>query len=88
MERFEFLGKKSRTETNIAKKQYQKLDNTFVFDKTIKKEGPIFENHNKSNLIYLKISIFFTNIIVMIKNLIIFLSNQSICFYTIFLKIN
>ena len=41
------LGKKLKARTDIAKKQYQKLDNTFEFDKIIKKE-----NYSKSNLIY------------------------------------
>ena len=33
-------------------KQYQKLDNTFGFDKIIKEEERTFKNYNKSNLIY------------------------------------
>ena len=39
IKRFEYspLDKESNAQTNIAKKQYQKLDNTFEFDKTIKK---------------------------------------------------
>ena len=38
--RFEYfpLGNKLKEQTDIAKKQYQKLDDTFKFDKTIKKE--------------------------------------------------
>ena len=40
--KFEYssLGKELNTQTNIVKKQYQKLDNTFGFDKIIKKEEP------------------------------------------------
>ena len=36
--RFEYwpLGKELRAQTNIAEKQYQKLDNIFVFDKIFK----------------------------------------------------
>ena len=46
------LGKKLKPQSNIAKKQYQKLDHTFEFNKIIKKEEPTFNNYNKSNLIY------------------------------------
>ena len=40
IKRFEYfrLGKELKEQTDIAKKQYQKLDDTFKFDKTIKKE--------------------------------------------------
>ena len=41
------LGKEIKAQTDIAKKQYQKLDITFEFDKQIKKEEPTFENYNK-----------------------------------------
>ena len=34
------------------KKQYQKLYNTYQFDKIIEKEKPTFEKYNRSNLIY------------------------------------
>ena len=42
LKKFEYssLGKELNTQTNIVKKQYQKLDNTFGFDKIIKKEEP------------------------------------------------
>ena len=42
MERFECspLGKELKVQTDIPKKQYQKLDNTFQFDQIIKKEEP------------------------------------------------
>ena len=51
---FEYLllGKKLKSQTDIAKKQYQKLDVTFEFDKIIKKEKPTLENYSKSDLIY------------------------------------
>ena len=54
IERFEysFLGKELKAQTGIAKKQCQKLHNTFKFDKIIKKEKPILKKYNKSNLIY------------------------------------
>ena len=39
MKRFEYLslGREFKAWTDIAKKQYQKLDNTFEFDQVIKK---------------------------------------------------
>ena len=46
------LGKKSRAQTDTAKKQYQKLGDTYELDKIIKKENPKLKKHNKSNLIY------------------------------------
>ena len=54
MKRFEYslLGKELKSQTDIAKKQYQKLDDTFKFDKIIKKEESTFKKCNKSNLIY------------------------------------
>ena len=49
MKRFEYspLGKELKKQTGFAEKQYQKLDNTYEFDKIVKKE-----NYSKSNLIY------------------------------------
>ena len=55
MNLFEFPPFKQRiksTKTGIAKKQYQKLDNNFGFDRIIKKEELTFRNYNKQNLIY------------------------------------
>ena len=54
MKRFEYSpsGKEIKAQNDIAKKQYQKLDDTFEFDKIIKKEKPAFENYSKSTLIY------------------------------------
>ena len=56
MKIFEYLplGKKLKTQTDIARKEYQKLGNTFEFDKIIKKEKATLENYCKSkpNLIY------------------------------------
>ena len=54
IKRFEYflLGKELKAQFDIVKKQYQKLDDTFEFDKIDKKEEPTFKNYNKSNLIY------------------------------------
>ena len=60
MKRFEYspLCKELKAETDIAKKQCQKLDDTFEFDnklknnQIIKKEKPTLKKYNKSNLIY------------------------------------
>ena len=54
MKRFEYssLGKELKPQTDIAKKQYPKLADTFEFDKIIKQEKPTTENYIKSNLIY------------------------------------
>ena len=53
MKTFEYspLDKEFKTQTDIAKKQYKKLDNTFEFDKVIKKEKPTFKKYSKSSLI-------------------------------------
>ena len=54
MKRFEYLplDKESKSQTDIAKRQYQKLYNTFEFDKIIKKEKPTLKKYNRWNLIY------------------------------------
>ena len=54
MKRFEYslFGKELKPQIDIAKKQFQKLDNTSEFDKIIKKKEAKFKNCNKSNLIY------------------------------------
>ena len=54
MKRFEYssLGKELRAQTDIAKKQYKKLDDTYEFDKIIKKEKPAFKKYKRSNLIH------------------------------------
>ena len=54
MKRFEYspLGKELNAQTDIEKKDYQKLDATFEFDKIIKKEKPALENYSISDLIY------------------------------------
>ena len=36
----------------LQRKRYQKLDDTYEFDKIIKKEKPRLENYSKSDLIY------------------------------------
>ena len=46
------LGKELKAQTDIAKKPYQKLDDTFGFDKIIKKEEPTLKKYKKSILIY------------------------------------
>ena len=53
IKRFEYspLGKKLKAQNDTAKKQYQKLDNTYEFDKIIKKEKPKLEKYSKSDLI-------------------------------------
>ena len=53
MKRFEYspLGKELKRQTNIAEKQYQKLDDTDEFGR-IKKEKPAIIKHNRSTLIY------------------------------------
>ena len=47
--RYEYspLGKELKAETDKDKKQYQKLDDTFEFDKIIEKEKPTIENYRK-----------------------------------------
>ena len=54
MKRFEYLplGRELKPQTDIGKKQYQKLDDTYEFDKIIKKDKPTFEKYNRSHLIY------------------------------------
>ena len=54
MKSFEYLplGKELKIETDNAKTQYQKLDDTYEFDKIIKVEKPTFKKYNRSNLIY------------------------------------
>ena len=53
MKRFEYLslGREFKAWTDIAKKQYQKLDNTFEFDQVIKKKQTL-EKYSKSDLKY------------------------------------
>ena len=46
------LDKELKAQTDIEKKQYHELDNTYEFDKINKKEGTAFKKYNKSNLIY------------------------------------
>ena len=54
MKRFKYspLGKELKAQTDIAKTLYQKLDDTFEFDKIIKKEKPTLKKYDRSNLIY------------------------------------
>ena len=53
MKRFEYspLGKELKAQTDIAKKLYQKLDDTDEFDETINKKSRL-KNYSKSDLIY------------------------------------
>ena len=44
------LGKELKAQTDIAKKQYQKLDNTYEFDKIIEKEKPTLKKYDRLNL--------------------------------------
>ena len=46
------LGKELKGETGIAKKQSQKLDDTYEFDKTIKKDKQKLVKYSESDLIY------------------------------------
>ena len=71
------LGKELKTQTDIANKQYQKLD------KMIKKEALTLKNYNKLNLIY-NCKYSFYKYYSERKNLIIFYSNQFMLFYTNF----
>ena len=54
MKRFEYLplGKELKAQTDIAKKQYLKLDITYESEKIIKKEKPTLEKYDRSNLIH------------------------------------
>ena len=53
LKRFEYslLGKKLKAQTDIEKKQYQKLDDTDEFDGTINKNSTL-KNYSKLDLIY------------------------------------
>ena len=54
MKIFEYfsMGKELKAQTDIAKKQYQKFDDTYEFDKITKKGKPEIKKYNRSNLIY------------------------------------
>ena len=54
MKRFEYslLHKELKAQTDITKKQYQKLYNTYESEKIIRKEKPKLSKYNRSNLIY------------------------------------
>ena len=47
--RFEYLslGKQLKAETEIEKKQYKRLDDTYEFDKIIKIEKPTIRKYNR-----------------------------------------
>ena len=54
IKRFEYLplGKELNAQADMAKKQYQKLDDTYELDKVIKKEKPTLQNYSKSDPTY------------------------------------
>ena len=54
MKRFEYslLRKELTSQTDTAQTQYQRLDDTYEFDKISKKEKSTLGNYSKSNLIY------------------------------------
>ena len=81
MKRFEYspLGKELKAQTDITKKQYPKLDDTFGFDKIIKKEKPALKNYSKLDLIY-NSNYSFYKYYRDSKNFITFLSNHCILF--------
>ena len=86
IKRFEYrsLGRELKLQIDIAKKQYQKLFDTFKFDKIFKKEKPTIKNYSKSDLVYdSKYS--FYNYYRNSKKIITFLLISSICFYSNFL---
>ena len=78
MKRFEYspLGKELKAQTDIAKKQYQKLDIYYKFGKE-----SIIGKYNKYLILYITVIIVFTHIIVIPNNLIVFLLDQSIHFH-------
>ena len=87
--RFEYRssGRELKLQIDIAKKQYQKLFDTFKFDKIFKKEKPTIKNYSKSDLVYdSKYS--FYNYYCNSKKIITFLLISSICFYSNFLTIS
>ena len=50
-----------KSTTDIAKKQHQKVDDTYEFNKTIEREKPAIKRHNRSNLIYSRKHSFYEN---------------------------
>ena len=54
MKRFEYslLHKELKAQTDITKRQYQKLYNTYESEKIITKENPTLSKYNRPNLIY------------------------------------
>ena len=78
--KFEYspLGKKLKAQTGITKNQYQKFDNTNELDETINKKSTL-KNYSKSNQT-MTLIIVFSNIIMIMEDLRIFLLNESIHF--------
>ena len=56
MKRFKYwpLGKELKAQTDIVKKQYQKLDDDYELDNIIKKEKPTLDLIHKSNYSFYK----------------------------------
>ena len=54
MKRFEYLplGRKLKAQSDIAKEQYEKLDDTYEFNRIFTKEKLTLENYSKSDLMY------------------------------------
>ena len=79
MKKFEYssLGKELKAQTDITKKQYQVLNNFFKYD--VKRE-PVTITKYKTSYLDITVNTVFTNIIVIVKKLITFLSNQSTLF--------
>ena len=79
MKKFKYssLGKELKAQTDITKKQYQVLNNFFKYD--VKRE-PVTITKYKTSHLDITVNIVFTNIIVIVKKLITFLSNQSTLF--------
>ena len=70
------LGKELKAETDISKKQYQNLGDTYVFDKKLKNKKTTFKKYNRSNLIYHSKNSFYEYY--SIKILIVLLLRQNI----------
>ena len=62
MKRFECstLWKELKTQTDIVKKQYQKLGDTYRLDKIIKKGKPTLQNYSITIVLLFKIDLFIT----------------------------
>ena len=79
MKKFKYssLGKELKAQTDITKKQYQVLNNFFKYD--VKRE-PVTITKYKTSYLDITVNTVFTKIIMIVKKLITFLSNQSTLF--------